>query len=392
MRVALLSSGHSTWIAGRIYIHNLARALAMLSQEKDIQVRLLLGPGDRGADHSELGRMRPMLSTYAYRKNWPLLKKLTGSALSFIKNRPHLSLEQVVRKERADILFPLHTSPGQDFPVPWIGWIPDFQHKRLPDFFTEHERQARDIQFSAITRDASRVVVSSEDARQDLLRWFPIAPDRVSALPFATVAPAEWYAFDAAEVAALLNLPSKYLIFPSQFWVHKNHAIAFEALRILRDRGLDDICLVCTGYRRDRRCPEHFDRLKQWLHTHHMAKHVRILGLLPRLTQVQLMRRAVAVLQPSLFEGWSSLLEDARALGKRIYVSDIPVHHEQNPPNSIFFAASSAINLADVLAIDWPQLQPGPNLESERIARSMQLARVKSFAENFISIAENTSK
>ncbi len=42
-----------------------------------------------------------------------------------------------------------------------------------------------------------------------------------------------------------------------------------------------------------------------------------------------LLRGAAAVLQPSRFEGWSTIIEDAKSLGKPIVASDIAVHREQ---------------------------------------------------------------
>ncbi len=42
-----------------------------------------------------------------------------------------------------------------------------------------------------------------------------------------------------------------------------------------------------------------------------------------------LLAHAVAVINPSRFEGWSSSVEEAKALGKPLIVSDIPVHREQ---------------------------------------------------------------
>ncbi len=255
--------------------------------------------------------------------------------------------------------------------MPWIGWIPDFQHKRLPQFFPEEELRIRDERFQGIVSEARHVVVSSEDARKDLMRWFPPGPTEVSVLSFVSVSSKEWYEEEPDEVAAKFQLPEKFLIFPSQFWIHKNHRVLFEAIRILRDRGISDICLVSTGHTNDHRHPEYFASLQCDLEKRGLKSHIRILGLLPRQVQVQLFRRAAAVVQPSLFEGWSALVEDARTLGKRIYVSDIPVHREQQPTNGVFFHPDRAEELAELVAKDWPDLRPGTGSGSrERSARA----------------------
>ena len=59
--------------------------------------------------------------------------------------------------------------------------------------------------------------------------------------------------------------------------------------------------------------------------------------MLPRAHVFRLMRQSLAVLQPSLFEGWSTSVEEAKSVGKRMILLDIPVHREQDPPRALFF-------------------------------------------------------
>lgn len=259
-----------------------------------------------------------------------------------------------------------------------------------PAFFPEEEISRRDKRFQGIVNDASHVVVSSEDARRDLGLWFPMKPSRVSVLPFVSVVNGKWYEEEPAKVAAQFDLPEKFLIFPCQYWVHKNHGMVFDAIRILRDRGFSDICLVSTGRTNDFRCPDYFARLLEFLRLHGLDAHVRVLGLLPQNEEIKLLRRAAAVIQPSQFEGWSALVEDARALGKRIYVSDIPVHREQQPLDAAFFPLGDTEQLAELIARDWPHLKSGPNGRSEGEARSQQRGRALAFARAFLQILDRT--
>ena len=54
-------------------------------------------------------------------------------------------------------------------------------------------------------------------------------------------------------------------------------------------------------------------------------------------------------MQPSLFEGWSTVVEDAKCLNKFIFLSDLPVHREQNPANVCFFDPYDEDALTDKL-------------------------------------------
>jgi glycosyltransferase involved in cell wall biosynthesis len=388
--VALLAQGGREWIGGRIYICNLVRALKLLPAQEQIGFYLILPHSTRPTELSELGDDR-FVRYFAFRARDSRAERLYEAKQSLRHMKWPRSLEGVVLGAKVKAVFPTQRSLGREFPVPWIGWIPDFQHKRLPQFFSENELRGRDECFQGVVGEAAHIVVSSQDAHKDLMRWFPTEPHRVSVFPFVSVSADEWYAHDPTYVAAELQLPEKYLIFPSQFWIHKNHRVLCEAIRILRDKGLSDICVVSTGHTNDYRHPGFFVTLQDLIEQRGLKPHIRILGLLPRNVQIHLMRRAAAVIQPSLFEGWSALVEDARTLGKRIYVSDIPIHREQQPSDAVFFDPDRAEQLAEWISRDWADLKPGPDLAEEREARAQQETRAVAFARLFLRIVDRAT-
>lgn len=55
-----------------------------------------------------------------------------------------------------------------------------------------------------------------------------------------------------------------------------------------------------------------------------------------------------ALLNPSRFEGWSTTVEEAKAAGTPMILSDIPVHREQ-APNARFVGQDDAPALADAI-------------------------------------------
>ena len=108
--------------------------------------------------------------------------------------------------------------------------------------------------------------------------------------------------------------------------------------------------------------------------------------------QIQLMRRCLAVIQPSRFEGWSTVVEDARTMGKPMIISDFPVHLEQNPPYSYFFSQGNPQGLAAVLQKVTTKLEPGPNSTIEAKVRGENLDRVQQFGRRFLEIACTTTQ
>jgi glycosyltransferase involved in cell wall biosynthesis len=74
-----------------------------------------------------------------------------------------------------------------------------------------------------------------------------------------------------------------------------------------------------------------------------------LLGLIPRLDQIEIMKNACAVIQPSLFEGGpgGGSVTAALALDVPSICSDIPVNRELEGERVTFFKASDASDLAE---------------------------------------------
>ena len=86
------------------------------------------------------------------------------------------------------------------------------------------------------------------------------------------------------------------------------------------------------------------------------------------------MRRSLAVIQPSLFEGWSSVVEESRMLGKTIILSDLAVHYEQAPDFAVYFDRNNAKDLAEKILDLLPRLSPGPDHRENKRQRKNLLS------------------
>ena len=105
---------------------------------------------------------------------------------------------------------------------------------------------------------------------------------------------------------------------------------------------------------------------------------------------MEIFRHASVVIQPSLFEGWSTVVEDAKAVGRPIIATDLPVHREQleGYDPAWLFRPSAAEELAALLEGVWPQLPPGPEGDRERVAARHTERRRQDAARRFLSIAQ----
>lgn len=236
-------------------------------------------------------------------------------------------LARLCEREGIDVVMPPHIAL-KGYRLPWVGYIFDFQHRYYPHFFTPRVLRYRDRQFDDTLSLASTVIVNARQVKVDAER-FHRPGARIIPLPFSAAADPRWFGADPAEARRRYGIGERYFMISNQFWVHKRHEVAIAAF--LRVASLHpDLELVCTGSTEDWRAPDHFARLQAMIAESGLGARIHILGLIPKLDQIALLRDCVAVVQPTAFEGGpgGGSVFDAVALGVRSIVSDLPVNRE----------------------------------------------------------------
>jgi hypothetical protein len=370
------------WTGGGIYLRNLIYCLAALPKAEQ-PVVCLLNPD--AADPDTLRELRQFALVDAH-----LASNKPSGVVSFGGRIWNAGTRIVTgRSGTLRIPKPQLTYPGVSPPVAGAvqaRWIPDFQHFHLPEFFSEEERERRTRDFGAIAALRTMLILSSNAALRDFWKFFPDTSVTPRVWSFCTVLTE--HEKGGRNPRETWGLPDRYLYVANQFWRHKDHETVLRALAILRDRGLR-IELVCTGLERDTRMPGLLEELMRLVDDLGLSQQVKTLGMVPRNDQIEIFRHATAVVQPSLFEGWSTVVEDAKALGLPIVLSDLPVHKEQTEalPNAWIFARRDPKALADRLEEIWPTLPTRPNLAAESAAAIRQQQRVLAAGRRFASLA-----
>jgi glycosyltransferase involved in cell wall biosynthesis len=270
--------------------------------------------------------------------------------------------------------------------LPTMSWIADFQHVHHPHFFSAKEIDARDNEFRSVSKNAAIILVSSENAKRDLENYMPEGATKARVLRFVSGLAANVVETPREVLAAKYGIDRPFFHLPNQFWVHKNHAAVLKALSILKSRGRSAL-IVATGNTRDYRVPHHFDELKKEIDLNGLHDSFPILGLIPYGDLAALMRHSIAVINPSFFEGWSTTVEEAKSLGKRVLLSDIAVHREQSPERADFFDPNDPEALADALERALADYDPAAEIGYRRRAEEQLPSRFTEFGQNYEAIA-----
>ena len=389
IKVAFLGSGYSKeWMGGVNYLSNLLYAVSQLETKK-IEPIVFLG---KKADPEIIQMFQPY-ATIVYdslfdRKS---LKWFVSRVFEKVFKTTFL-IDNLL--EKYDISIISHSSAIVGFEkVMKINWIPDFQHVHLPNFFSHADNKKRDRDILKILKKSDAVIVSSNDAYNDAKNFSSQYIDKVKVLQFVSQPSAKVFTLNKEHLHSLegkYNFRGKFFYLPNQFWKHKNHMLIFHAMKMLKDQGIE-LLILCSGHMNDYRDPTYIEEIKTFIYDNNLADNIKFMGLINYDDVLYFMRYSIAVVNPSLFEGWSSTVEECKSLGKNMLLSDIPIHREQNPEESIYFDPRSIEDTAEILKEVWQDdsfISPNKNLEIQ--AKSNLRKRTLAFAETYQNIVLKT--
>jgi glycosyltransferase involved in cell wall biosynthesis len=362
------------------YILNLVRALSAYSLDRLVPV---IFAGEDVSD-GELAPFRAISGAEIVRsgcvtaqQSWArMIRAVSGSDATAAK---------LFLKYRIDAVFEQAMYFGARFPIPVIVWITDFQHRKLPDLFRPTAWWRRELGYRAQIHRRGLIMLSSEDSRRDCEWFYPQTVGKTAVVRFAVMMDAESLSLKPKAVARAYGLPEGFLYLPNQFWKHKNHEVVIEATGMLKREG-HNVVVATTGVAGDARHPQHYMSLQQSVRRLGIEDNFRFLGLVPRQHVIALMQSCAALINPSLFEGWSTSVEEAKTLGVPMILSDLAVHREQVDHGARFFNPRSAVELKHLMGTAELILEERGDIERVAVASSVE--RVRRFCEEFICAAE----
>jgi len=370
-----------TYTFGIVYYKGLLRAMREAAGA-DLHVTLLSRVDDHYVEDERGSLVDERLlrsPVHRWTRDW-VLDRLGARVLG-----RDLLWEDRLRRATLDVL--LFGAAPAGLRLPTVGWLPDFQHHHLPEMFSPEERAERDRRYRAIAERSTLLLLMSDAVRADFAAFAPDLAPRARVIHPMTVLTGAALAADPAEAAARYHLPERYVYLPNQFWRHKNHVVVWEALRILAARGVG-VTVACSGHAADPRHPRYFSEMLADLSRWGLRDRVALLGLTPHAEVLALMRRAVAVLNPSRFEGYGMSVNEARLLGRPLVLSDLPSHREQDPPGARYFAPDDAETLAGHLSAVWEEGEPGPDREVEAASLAAAPQRLREYGGRFLRVLE----
>lgn len=333
IKVGIIYSYDENWIGGTYYYQNLIQSLNLLPDTRKPHLIIL---SNSIASFDSIKELNYPFITY---------KELNTTLTFFEKYRNKilrkLFPQSIIPKKKInfgiDILF--HPSEIQ---IPnsikkHLYWIPDFQEVYLPHLFSEKYLDFRKKSQQELLSSDKHVLFSSNDACHDFIKLYPSAKSKKHVVNFSVFHP-NYIDINIEQLKVkyqLIDVP--YFFSPNQFWKHKNHIVVLKAVKKIKENHNFNIQVLFSGKESDSRNPTYFDEIKLFVAENNLQDNIKFLGFIDRIDQLVFMKNALAVIQPSLFEGWSSVVEDAKAMNQNLIVSSLNVHKEQLGSKGYYF-------------------------------------------------------
>jgi glycosyltransferase involved in cell wall biosynthesis len=233
----------------------------------------------------------------------------------------------------------LHTSR------PFAYTLHDLQENYFPQNFSWWRRTWRYQVHSELLRRARRVICESSHVKMGIRRFFDIPEERIAVI---AAPPLRQFFEDQTQSRLLaarnrLRLPERFLFYPAQFWIHKNHLRLIEAFRQVVAE-VPDLHLVLTGKKRDE-----YDAVMNAIGKLGLGGQVHHLGYVEQDDLQAVYRLASALVMPSLFESVSIPIYEAFQVGTPVAASGILAIPEQVGDAGLLFDPESVSSIKQAI-------------------------------------------
>lgn len=228
------------------------------------------------------------------------------------KFRPRFALS----KNKVDILYcPFGAPTYREKGIPTVSTILDIQHEYYPQFFTPEELSNRRRFYQDIVKKVEKVVCISDYTKMTFCEKYGYPLERAQTIYIAIQ---NRFTDEDERILDKLSIRGqKYIVFPANFWEHKNHKLLLNAFSMYTN-GNRDMKLVLTGNPLDQ--TDYYYQLIEALKIDDLTV---ITGYVTNEELYSILKNAKGLIYPSLFEGFGIPIVEAMHIHKLIASSNL---------------------------------------------------------------------
>ena len=291
--------------------------------------------------------------------------------------------KHMIEKKVDVIHFPYQVLDRYDFNIPTLITLHDLQQKYFPEFFTKDEIQERDIHFKKSAELASRVIVSFEHVKKDIVHFYGISPGKIDVCNLGYDARPGADTGKFPQILKKYNIPQEYLFYSALTWKHKNHIGLIRALKLLHNTYNKKIHLVCTGAKSD-----FYSKIRLEIEKLGLEEYITFTGFVSEEELQILLKKAKLVVIPTLYEAGSYPLMEAMIHGAPVICSNVTSLPEQIGDQRFIFDPHNTAHMADKMY----QMITDEALRAENIENSKQQIKKLEWRNRIINFTNSYQK
>lgn len=260
-----------------------------------------------------------------------------------------------VESQHFDVVhFPTQLAYLTDIPSIYQPW--DLQHLHYPHFFSQAEFDLRERYYRAFCSRASFVSVQAQWTKQDVIRNYKIAEEKIAVIPWASMFQADKPPSAAEQISVIskYGLPEQFFFYPARTWPHKNHEVILKALHLLKTNEKYTPKVIFTGASK-----EHRTTLEKRASELGVLGQVHFLGFLASNELRAIFSIATAMVFPSKFEGFGLPILEAFQAKLPVLSSSATTLPEIAKDGALYFNPDVPAELASLMKkiLDVPELR-----------------------------------
>jgi len=158
-------------------------------------------------------------------------------------------LEKLCKKNKIDLVWFVSGGCFEILDTPYIATVYDLQHRVdscYPEISKDGIWAGRELYHRYFLSRASYVIVGTDVGKQEVSFFYQVPSNKIFKLPHPT--PTTFLNFGNKNINdRVFKIPENYILYPAQFWSHKNHINLLHAIKLLEKKFKKKINLVLTG-------------------------------------------------------------------------------------------------------------------------------------------------
>ncbi len=162
---------------------------------------------------------------------------------------PIFSLNYILKRDKINVAYFLTPYLHEHIEIPYYALIRNVSHRVLPhfpEFSSNRIFEKMENKLNLFLKSASRIITGTTLAKNDIKTLYDVIDENIEVLPM----PYPNWIEKVKEDRRILDLNSlnknSYILYPTQYWTHRNHIRLILAAQILKEQNIN-LKIVFTG-------------------------------------------------------------------------------------------------------------------------------------------------